>query len=161
MCERARRKALTLQNIRSAWSECGIHPFNRVRVISNPKYSLLFRAHPESPPPRELCPLPHRPPPLRSHIGHLTAAAQVPPPSLDDSHNLIKYLSAAAQKMEAERHVAELHQALNRETAAHRSRAVLSKAPYIRQGDLANARHARKEPGTKSGRITLTWSRRG
>ena len=24
MCERARRKALTLQNIRSAWSECGI-----------------------------------------------------------------------------------------------------------------------------------------
>ena len=44
MCEQARRKALTLQNIRSAWSECGIHPFKRVRVISNPKYSLLFRA---------------------------------------------------------------------------------------------------------------------
>ena len=29
---------------------------------------------------------------------------------------------------------------------------MLSKARYIRQGDLANARHARKEPGTESGR---------
>ena len=114
----------------------------------------IRRAHPESPPPRELRPLRHRPPPLRSHIGHLTSAAQVPPPSLDDSHNLIKDLSAAAQKMEADLHVAkaELHQALTREKPAQRSRAVPSKVRYIRQGDLANARHARKEPGTKSGR---------
>ena len=47
---------------------------------------------------------------------------------------------------------AELHQALTREKPAQRGRAVLFKARYIRQGDLANARHARKEPGTKSGR---------
>ena len=93
------------------------------------KYSLLFRAHPESPPPRELHSLHHHPPPLRSHIGHLTAAAQVPPPSLDDSHNLIKDLSAAAQKMEADLHVAkaELHQALVREKPAQRSRACFPK----------------------------------
>ena len=154
MCKRARRKALTLQNIRSAWGECGIRPFDRVRVISNPKYSLPPRAHPESPPPRERRPLRYRPPPLRSHIGHLTAAAQVPPSSLDDSHNLIMDLRAATQKMEADLHVAkaELHQALTHEKSAQSSRAMLSKARYIRQGDLANARHARKEPGKKSGR---------
>ena len=38
------------------------------------------------------------------------------------------------------------------EKPAQRSRTVLSKARYIKQGDLANARHARKVPGTESGR---------
>ena len=56
--------------------------------------------------------------------------------------------------MEVDLHVAkaELHQAPTSEKPAQRSRAVLAKARYIRQGDLVNARHVREESGTKSGR---------
>ena len=63
----------------------------------------------------------HRLPPLKSQIRHLTAVAQAPPTSLDSSHNLIKDLSTAAQKIEADLHVAkaELHQALAREKLIH------------------------------------------
>lgn len=53
MCERARKKAVTAENIKAAWAACGIHPFNCQRVLTHANLSLLFRKHTESPPPRE------------------------------------------------------------------------------------------------------------
>ena len=55
--------------------------------------------------------------------------------------------------MEADLHVAGagFRRAFTCEKPAQRSRAVLSGTRYIRQGDLANAGHAGKESGTKSG----------
>ena len=37
MCERARKKGLTKQNIMAAFNKCGIWPLNRQRVLSNPE----------------------------------------------------------------------------------------------------------------------------
>ena len=65
--------------------------------------------------------------------------------------------------MEADLHVAkaEFHQALAREKPAQRSRAVLSKARHIRQGDLTNTRHARNKSDTKSERRKAGNSQKG
>ena len=77
MCEQARKKGVTEHNIRKAWAERGIHPFNQTRILKNPKYPLLFRAHPESPPPREgLRQHPFRPPPPPTAVQAM--AAKVP-----------------------------------------------------------------------------------
>ena len=53
------------------------------RTISEHSLSLGTRTNQS--PPRELRPLRHRYPPLSSQIGHLTAAAQAPLPSLDEA----------------------------------------------------------------------------
>ena len=53
---------------------------------------------PESPSPREL---------LNSQIEHLTAASRAPPLLLDRSHNLIKELGTAAEKIGPDLRVAK------------------------------------------------------
>ena len=92
-----------------AWAECGIHPFNRVWVMSNPKWPLLFRADPESPPPQDgprQNPQHRRPPP--TEMEHLRATA---PNTIEESRSQIGALGDAAQKLEAGLAVAkaELH----------------------------------------------------
>jgi hypothetical protein len=144
MCERARQRAVTQQNIRSAWRECGIYPANWTKVMSNPKYSILFRSHPESPPPQyELRskPQPH----ALTEVEKITA---IPPTTFEESQAQLRAVSQIAQRNEAELAVikVELHQALTREKPTQPSRVVLSKARFIQQGDLQNAHHAKEAP---------------
>lgn len=62
--------------------------------------------------------------------------------------------SVCCTKITVDSHVAksELHQAPTREKPAQHSRTALSKARYIKRGDLVRARHAKKESDTKSRR---------
>jgi hypothetical protein len=72
MCKRAWEKGISQKNIKAAWEKCGIHPFNRQRVLTNPHRHLT-----ETPNPHRrvgLRNLPGRRPAPASEIQMLAAA---------------------------------------------------------------------------------------
>jgi len=146
MCERARKKGVTAHNIKAAWSKCDIHPFNKTRVTTNPHYTILFQAHPESLPPREsLRQLPHHTEAPLTEIEKLSITIST---TVEEGQAQVKSLGSAAVRLQAELAIAQegLHQTLAREKPATKSRKVLSSARYVTQADLQTARHAQEEP---------------
>jgi hypothetical protein len=43
MCEKAKKKGITPHNTKAAWPICGIYPFNKFRVTTNPQYTEMSR----------------------------------------------------------------------------------------------------------------------
>jgi len=151
MCERARKKGVTPQNIKAAWTKCGIHPFNKIRVTTNPQYTLLIRAQSESPPLREGL-QPQQKSPTTVEIEKISATKPTP---IEEAQPLLSKMGEIATRealrtyqLEAQLAVAqqELHQAFAREVSEEKSRKVLSSARYITEGDLQTARHGQEEP---------------
>ena len=113
-----------------------MYAFNRVRVMSNPEWPLLFRARPESPPPRDG---------PGQNPQNLRATTPI---THEEARSQIDALGSAAQKPEADLAVAKavLHRPLTREKPAERSLVILSKSRYMTQADLQGARHTREIP---------------
>jgi hypothetical protein len=84
------------------------------RVTTNPQYTILFRAHPESPPPQgSLQQLPHRTEVPLTKIEKLSTTI---PTTVEDGQAQVKLLGSAAPRLQAELAIAQerLHQALTR-----------------------------------------------
>jgi hypothetical protein len=139
MCERAQEKGISQKDIKAAWEKCGIHPFNRQRVLTNPHLHLT-----ETPNPHRrvgLRNLPGQRPAPASEIQMLAAAE---PSTLEEAKLLLKEIGSKAQEVEASLAIAkeELHLSLTREKPARTSRKKLSTARYATRGQLEEARHA-------------------
>ena len=140
ICEKARKNGVAPQNIRPAWAEWGMYAFNRVRVMSNPEWPLLFRARPESPPPRD------GPGQNPQNLRATTPIAH------EEARSQIDALGSAAQKPEADLAVAKavLHRPLTREKPAERSLVILSKSRYMTQAGLEGARLTTRKRSPKT-----------
>jgi hypothetical protein len=150
---RARKKGVTPHNIKAAWATCGIHPFNKTRVTTNPQCALLIRAQSESssPPLREGLRSQQKLP-IIIEIENISATI---PTTISEAQSLLSKMREIATRealrtyqLEAQLGIAqqELHQALTREKPTEKSRKVLSSARYITEGDLQTARHGQEEP---------------
>ena len=149
LCEKARKKAFTSSTIRSAWAACGIHPLNKIRVLTDPKVNASFQntgigslatTH-------NLRALPQRPP-----LSQAQKIRSTLPSNLDDAIIQIKNLQNALTKAEADATIAreELRQYMARDKPATKSRKVLSRARYISQRDLMDARRGVVDPLDKT-----------
>jgi hypothetical protein len=161
MCERARKKGVTALNIKAVWSKCGIHTFNKTRVMTNPHCTILFPAYPEFSSPQEgLRPLLHR---TEAPLTGIEKLSTTLPTTVEEGQAQIKVLGSVqvaistTRRLQAELAIAqeESHQTLTREKLTTTSRKVLSSARYITQADLQTARYAHEEPAPpKRKRVT-------
>jgi len=145
LCEKARKKAFTSSTIRSAWAACGIHPLNKIRVLTDPKVNASFQNTPEGSlaTPHNLHSLPQHPPLSQSQIIRSTL-----PSNLEDAIIQIKGPQNALTKAEADVTIAreELQQYMARDKPAPKSRKVLSCARYVSQEDLMEVRRGVVDP---------------
>jgi hypothetical protein len=139
MCERARRKGITEKNIKAAWATCRIYPFNKIRVLSNPKVTLLQAPARESH--TGLRPQSHR---LLTEVDRLITEPQTFEEAKIQNKNLIEKLHSLKAQLSITK--VELYQAMSREKPAQKSRRILSTARYITQQDLEHARASMPEP---------------
>ena len=154
LCEKARKKAFTSSTIRSAWAACGIHPLNKIHVLTDPKVNASYQNTPGGSlaTPHNLSSLPQRPPLSQSQIIRSTL-----PSNLEDAIIQIKGLQNALTKAEADVTIAreELRQYMARDKPAPKSRKVLSRACYVSREDLMEARRGVVDPLDKKEKIAL------
>ena len=134
MCERARERSLSEENIKSAWNKCGIYPFNRQRVLSNPQILSAGSGQISS----------HQDLRNTKSTTEIQSFLATEPSSLDEAKEKSVLFGNKVQAVEADLAVAkhELHLALTREKPAKPSRKVLSTARFATRVQLEHARHA-------------------
>lgn len=149
LCEKARKKAFTSSTIRSAWAACGIHPLNKIRVLTDPQVNSSFQntAIRSLATPHNLRALPQRPP-----LSQEQRIRSTLPSNLVDALIQIKDLQNALTQAEADVTISreELRQYMARDKPAPKSRKVLSHARYISQEDLMEARRGVVDPLDKT-----------
>jgi len=145
LCEKARNKAFSSSTIRSAWAASGIHPLNKIGVLTDPKVNASFQntGIGSLATPHNLRALPQRPPSSQEQRIHFTL-----PLNLEDAIVQIKDPQNALTKAEADVTISreELHQYMARDKPTPKSRKVLSHAPSISQEDLIEARRGVVDP---------------